>query len=90
MAESIQPVPRSRGVKYDYDFIKADKTTVSFRNETMQVMIANIEKLIKDEYDFEYKFSRDKIYNLMNRPDHANCFIQAKVKVRRANPDPSS
>jgi hypothetical protein len=84
MADTIQSMPRSRGIKYDYDFIKADKSTISFRNETMQIMIANIEQLIMNEYDFEYKFSRDKVYHLMNRPEHANCFIQAKIKIRRA------
>jgi len=72
-----------RGIKYDYDFVKPDKSIITFTGHTMPEVLANVKQLTKTHYDIEFKISRDTIYNIMRRPDVAHKFYASKLVVRK-------
>lgn len=72
-----------RGITYDYEFEKADKTKLTFTGHTMPVMLANIKTLSTQHYGLDFKVSRDTIYNVMNRPSVAHKFYAAKLKIKK-------
>ena len=72
-----------RGVKYDYDFVKPDKSIITFTGQTMPDLLANVKILTKTHYDIEFKISRDTVYNIMHRPEVAHKFYASKLIVRK-------
>jgi hypothetical protein len=72
-----------RGVTYDYEFEKPDKTKLVFTGQTMPVLLANIKSLTMQHYGLDYKISRDTIYNVINRPSVGNKFFATKLKVKK-------
>ena len=82
---------------YDYVFTKPDKSQLEFIGHNMKDLISNVQNLIKEHYDLEYSFNRHTVYNIMHRPDKANAFYKAKLKITKhiankatANTDNSS
>ncbi len=79
-----------RGITYDYEFEKADKTKLTFTGHTMPQMLANIRTLTTQHYGLDFKVSRDTIYNVMNRPSVAHKFYATKLIVKKnEKPKPS-
>lgn len=74
-----------RGVTYDYDFMKPDKTYLSFTDQSMPELLANIRRLTKTHYDLELKISRDTIYNIIHRPEVAYKFYASKISIKKIN-----
>ena len=72
-----------RGVTYDYEFEKPDKTKLVFTGQTMPVLLANIKSLTMQHYGLDYKISRDTIYNIINRPTVGNKFFATKLRVKK-------
>ena len=69
--------------KYDYVFMKPDKTELVFIGHNMKEMISNVIAITKEHYDLEYAFSRNTVYNLMHRQDKVNNFYRAKLKIKK-------
>jgi hypothetical protein len=72
-----------RGVTYDYEFEKPDKTKLAFTGHTMPEVVANIKILTRTHYELDFRISKDTIYNIINRPAVAHKFFAAKVKFQR-------
>lgn len=79
-----------RGIKYDYDFVKPDKSIITFTGHSMADLLNNVKTLTKTHYDIEFKISRDTIYNIMRRPDVAHKFYASKLVVRKIEKQPSA
>jgi len=71
-----------RGVSYDYTFMLPDKTYLSFTDQSMPELLANIRKLTKTHYDLDFKISRDTVYNIIHRPDVAHKFYASKISIK--------
>jgi len=71
-----------RGVSYDYTFMLPDKTYLSFTDQSMPELLANVKKLTKTHYDLDFKISRDTVYNIIHRPDVAHKFYASKISIK--------
>jgi hypothetical protein len=69
-----------RGVTYDYEFEKPDKTKLVFTGQSMPEVVANVRILTKKHYDLDFRISKDTIYNIIRRPAVAHKFFAAKIK----------
>ena len=69
--------------KYDYVFMKPDKTELVFTGHNMKEMISNVVVITKEHYDLEYPITRNTVYNLMHRPAVAHKFYKAKLKIKK-------
>jgi hypothetical protein len=72
-----------RGVTYDYEFEKPDKTKLTFNGQSMSKMLANIRELTTQHYGLDFKVSRDTIYNVMHRLSVAHKFYATKLVVKK-------
>ena len=71
-----------RGVSYDYTFMLPDKTYLSFTDQSMPELLANVKKLTKTHYELDFKISRDTVYNIIHRPDVAHKFYASKISIK--------
>ena len=71
-----------RGVSYDYTFMLPDKTYLSFTDQSMPELLANVKRLTKTHYDLDFKISRDTVYNIIHRPDVAHKFYASKISIK--------
>lgn len=72
-----------RGVTYDYEFKKPDKTKLVFTGQSMPEVVANIRILTKKHYELDFRISADTIYNIIRRPEVAHKFYASKVKIQK-------
>lgn len=69
-----------RGVTYDYEFEKPDKTKLVFTGQSMPELVANVKILTRKHYELDFRISKDTIYNIISRPAVAHKFFAAKIK----------
>ena len=69
-----------RGVTYDYEFEKPDKTKLVFTGQSMPELVANVRILTRKHYELDFRISKDTIYNIISRPAVAHKFFAAKIK----------
>ena len=59
----------AKGIKYDFEIKLPKEGSILFNGLTMKETLKQIEDTIKEFYFIEVPMSRNKIYNLLNRPD---------------------
>lgn len=72
-----------RGVTYDYEFEKPDKTKLEFTGQSMPELVANVKILTRKHYELELRISRDTIYNIIHRPTVAHKFYASKITIKK-------
>jgi len=59
----------AKGIKYDFEIKLPKEGSILFNGLTMKETLKQIEDTIKEFYFIEVPMSRNKIYNLLKRPE---------------------
>ena len=76
---------KMKGVKYNLKIKNPrDDESKNYEELSMKQLIETSEKEIEELYNIKMKITRNKIYNLINRPDTVNKILKEILVIEKA------